>query len=91
MMMLSVSEYAVRSGLNNEKVFVIGPGQLKMKKPTLKSIIEIFNKVPMKVFIVDGKKQRFLGRQFNDSQSKLLRYLLIPEEVFCWNSARKYL
>ena len=85
MMMLSVSEYAVRSGLNNEEAFVIGPGQLKMKKPTLKSILEIFDKVPMKVFIVDGKKQRALGRPFSDSQRKILKYLLIPEEVFCWN------
>jgi transposase len=88
MMMLSVSEYVVRAGLNKEKAFIIGPGQLKMTKTTLKSILEIFDKVPMKVFIVDGKKQRVIGRPFNDSQSKILRYLLIPEEVFCWNGAR---
>lgn len=85
MMMLSVSEYVVRAGLKKENAFVIGPGQLKMIKPTLKSILEIFDKVPMKVFIVDGKKQRVIGRAFNDSQSKILRYLLIPEEAFYWN------
>lgn len=37
---------------------------------------------------VPGKKQRVIGRPFSDSQSKILRYLLIPEEVFCWNGAR---
>jgi hypothetical protein len=42
----------------------------------------------MKVFKVNGKIQRVLGRPFNDSQSKILKYLLIPEEVFCWNGAR---
>ena len=87
MMMLSVSEHAVRTGLNNEKAFIIGPGKLKMKRPTLKSIVEIFDKVPMKVSIENGKRQRVLGRRFNDSQSKILKYLLIPEEVFCWNGA----
>lgn len=85
MMLLSVSEHVVRAGLKKEKAFVIGPGQLKMTKPTSKSILEIFDKVPMKIFIVDGKKHRIIGRPFNDSQSKILRYLLIPEEVFCWN------
>lgn len=85
MMVLSVAEQVVRAGLKKEKAFIIGPGQLKMTRPTLNSILEVFDKVPMKVFTSDGRKQRIIGRPFNDSQSKILRYLLIPEEVFCWN------
>jgi hypothetical protein len=45
MMILSVSECVVRRGLNNEKSLFIGPGQIKMKKTTLKSILEIFDKI----------------------------------------------
>lgn len=87
MMLLSVSEYVVRRELKVEGEKIIGPGKVKMTQPTLRAILEIFNVgIAVKVVTVNGEKQRFIARPLTDSHKKILKYLSISEDVFCWNN-----
>ena len=86
MMILSVAEHVVRRGIKAEDEQIIGPGGIKMKRPTLWAILEIFNVgIGVKVVSLDGKKYRSLAYTLKDSHKKILKYLGIPENVFCWN------
>lgn len=87
MMLLSVSEYVVRRELKVEGEKIIDPGKVKMTQPTLRAILEIFNVgIAVKVVTVNGEKQRFIARPLTDSHKKVLKYLSISEDVFCWNN-----
>jgi transposase len=86
MMILSVAEYVVRREMKKEEEMIIGPGGIKMKQPSLVAILGVFNTgTAVKMFCVEGKKYRSLAHPLNESQKKILKYLNIPEIVFCWN------
>jgi len=86
MMVLSVAEHVVRRELKAEDEKIIGPGGIKMKRPTLWAILEIFNVgIGVKVVSLDEKKYRSLACPLKNSHKKILRCLGIPENVFCWN------
>ena len=86
MMILSVAEYVVRRGMKAEGEMIIGPGGIKMKKPSLVAILGVFNTgAGVKVITLEGKKYRSLARPLNESHKKILKYLGISESTFCWN------
>ena len=82
MMILSVVEHVVRRKLKEENEIVIGPGKIKMVKPTLKSIVSIFHNVAVFVIKEKNMKRRILMNPLNDSQSKIIRYLGLDETIF---------
>ena len=82
MMILSVVEHVVRREMKEENEIVIGPGKIKMIKPTLKSIVSIFHNVAVFVVKEKDRKQRTLMKPLNDSQSKIIRYLGLDETIF---------
>lgn len=82
MMILSVVEYVVRRELDNEKTLIIGPGGIKMKRPTLRSIVYIFQNVPVNVLKHGDINERCFLNPLNDSQEKILRYLGLDENIF---------
>lgn len=86
MMILSVAEYVVRREMKAEGAMIIGPGGVKMKKPSLVAILGVFNTgLGVKVICFEGKKYRSLAHPLTESHKKLLKYLGISENVFCWN------
>ena len=40
--MLSLAEFVVRRGLNQDRDYIIGPANVKMKRPTQRAIYDIF-------------------------------------------------
>ena len=44
-MILSIAEYVVRRELEKENSFIIGPSKIKMAKPTLRAIYQVFHTV----------------------------------------------
>ncbi|EQB88554.1 hypothetical protein M918_03930 [Clostridium sp. BL8] len=82
MMILSVIEHVVRRELKKEEAIVIGPGKIKMKRPTLKAIVDIFYNIA--VFAIKDKQgvKRVLKKPLNESQSKIMRYLGLDESIF---------
>ena len=45
LMVLSIAEYVVRRELEKDNSFIIGPGKIKMTKPTLRAIYKVFHTV----------------------------------------------
>jgi transposase len=89
MMVLSIAEHVVRRELKAEGEKIIGPGKVKMVQPTLCAILDSFDiGIGVKVITLDGKKYRSLAKPLNESHKKMLRYLCIPENVFCHNEQR---
>lgn len=82
MMVLSVIERVVRREMQKEDAIVIGPGGIKMKRPTLRSIIGIFGYAPVNRYIFEGNVSRQLLEPFSDSQLKIMRYLGISTTIF---------
>lgn len=82
MMALSVVERVVRREMESENAIVIGPGAVKMKRPTLRAIVDIFGYAPVNRYVYQGQVSRALLEPLNDSQWKILRYLGIPPGIF---------
>lgn len=82
MMILSVIEHVVRRELKKENEIVIGPGKIKMTRPTLRAITDIFETVPIKVIRENGFKRRIFQRELKESQKKIMRYLSLDEAIF---------
>ncbi|WP_152513275.1 hypothetical protein [Clostridium sp. BL8] len=82
MMILSVIEHVVRRELKKEEAIVVGPGKIKMKRPTFKAIVDIFYNIA--VFAIKDKQgvKRILKKPLNESQSKIMRYLGLDESIF---------
>lgn len=86
MMILSVAEYVVRREMKSEGEMIIGPGGIKMKKPSLVAILGVFNTgIAVRVVSLEDKNYRSLARPLNESHKKILKYLGISERAFCWN------
>jgi hypothetical protein len=83
MLMLSVAEYVVRRGLTHDNDEIIGPGKIKMKRPTQRAIYEIFFAVRIRVICHPDKPwERSFVHPLNDSLKKVMKYLQIPENTF---------
>jgi transposase len=86
MMVLSVVENIVRKGLKEDNDKIIGPGKVKMPKPTLRAIVDIFYSVRIRVISTKERIYREFVHPLNDSQKKILKYLSISEDIFIWNN-----
>lgn len=83
MLMLSIAEYVVRRGLTHDNDLIIGPGKIKMKRPTQRAIYEMFFAVRIRVICHPDKPwERSFVHPLNDSLKKVLTYLRIPENTF---------
>lgn len=83
MLMLSLAEYVVRRGLREDNDMIIGPGKVKMKRPTQRAIYEIFYAVRIRLVRHPDKPwERSFTEPLNDSLIKVLKYLHIPENTF---------
>ena len=88
MLMLSVAEYVVRRGLAQDNDLIIGPGKIKMKKPTQRAIYEIFFAVRIRVICYPDKPwERSFVHPLNDSIKKVFHYLKVPENTFISGSS----
>lgn len=83
MLMLSVAEYVVRRGLAEDNDEIIGPGKIKMKRPTQRAIYEVFYSVLIRVVCHPDKPwERSLARPLRENVKKILKHLRIPENTF---------
>lgn len=81
LMILSVAEHVVRRGLEKDNDFILGPGKIKMKTPTLKAIYGVFYSVQTKKLVTKSDTQRALSRPLTESVEKILTYLKIEESA----------
>lgn len=82
MMILSVVENVVRTGMKENEEEILGPGQVKMKKPSLVAILGIFEYVAVKRFEINEMTYRMFLRELNYSQRIILKHLKLNEEIF---------
>ena len=81
--MLSLAEYVVRRRLSQDGDHIIGPGNVKMKRPTQRAIYDIFYAVRIRVICYPDKPWvRSFANPLTDSLKKVLKYLQIPESTF---------
>lgn len=81
-MALSIAEFVVRRELEKEDDIIIGPGKVKMKKPSLVAIYQIFYEVQTIVYHAGAQTQREFSHPLNASILKVLKCLGIPEDIF---------
>lgn len=81
-MVLSIAEYVVRRGLKKDNEKIIGPGKIKMSRPTLWAIFDIFITVRIRVIKEGNSTERQFVNPLSDSIQKVLKYLGIPEDIF---------
>ena len=53
LMILSVMEYVVRREMKKYNKIILGPGKIKMSKPSLRAIMGIFEYVPIQIIKVN--------------------------------------
>lgn len=83
MLILSLTEYVVRKGLQEDNDLIFGPNKRKMKRPTQRAIYEIFYAVRIRLVRYPDKPwERTFAHPLNDSIKKVLKYLHIPENTF---------
>jgi|GEM_PF-2786417 len=83
MLMLSIAEHVVRRGLAQDNDQIIGPGKVKMKKPTQRAIYDTFYSVRIRVvYHPDKPWERSFAYPLRESLQKILKYLQIPENTF---------
>ncbi|TCP96968.1 hypothetical protein [Serpentinicella alkaliphila] len=81
-MSLSVAEYVVRREMAKNEEVIIGPGKVKMTRPTLVAIYQIFYSVQTIVYHAGAQTQRDFTRPINNSIKTVLRCLGISENIF---------
>jgi len=82
MMILSVVENVVRTGMKENEEEIIGPGKIKMKRPSLIAILGVFEYVAVKRFETNGLTYRMLLHELNYSQKTILKHLKLDEDIF---------
>lgn len=88
MLLLSIAEYVVRRGLEQDRETILGPGKIKMKKPTQRALYRIFYDVRIRVIChTDKPWERSFVHPLNDSIKKVFHYLQIPENTFIRGSS----
>ncbi|MDN5299527.1 MAG: hypothetical protein PWP51_2080 [Clostridiales bacterium] len=64
MLMLSVADFVVRRGLKQDKKHIIGPGKVRMTRPSLMAIYQVFYSVVTSAVTINGVMHRGLNRTF---------------------------
>ncbi|TCP96625.1 hypothetical protein, partial [Serpentinicella alkaliphila] len=82
MLLLSVAEYVVRRGLENDKSTIVGPGKIKMDRPSLMAIYRIFFSVATSTVKINGILHRGYHKPLEDNVKTVMKYLEIPEDFF---------
>lgn len=80
-MSLSIAEYVVRRELKKDNDFIIGPGKIKMKQPTLKAIYQVFHTVQTIKIVASDGVHRQLNDPLEENVMKILKYLGISEDT----------
>lgn len=82
MLILSVAEHVVRRELAKDNKFIIGPGDVKMPRPSLIAIYRIFVSVVTTTVTIDGKVHRGYHKPLRDNVRTIMGYLGISESLF---------
>lgn len=82
MLILSVAEYVVRRELKAENRTIIGPGKVKMSRPSLLAIYRIFFSVVVSTVTIEKKVYRGFNEPLRDNVRTVMRCLGIPEDIF---------
>jgi transposase len=82
MLLLSVAEYVVRRGLDKDSATILGPGKVKMSKPSLLAIYRIFFSVATSTVTINGIMHRGFTEPLGDNVCTVMKYLEIPEDIF---------
>lgn len=82
LMILSVMEHVVRREMKKDNTIILGPGKIKMSKPSLKAIMGIFEYVPIQVIKVNNNCIRKFQKPLKDNQRQILNYLGLDESIF---------
>ncbi len=80
--LLSVAEQVVRKKLAEDKAIIIGPAQVKMKKPSLMAIYGIFYSVQTAMLTIKKTKERGFTKPLYDNVKTVLKYLGIDESIY---------
>lgn len=87
MLILSIAEHVVRRGLKQDNRTIIGPGKVKMKKPSLLAIYRMFYSVATTARIDGhGKIRRKYQKPLKDNVMTVMDYLGIPEDFYIRSS-----
>lgn len=86
-MALSIAEYVVRREMKKQDKMIIGPGKVKMKRPSLIAIYRMFYNVQTLVYHSGASNQRKFAHPLNESIKTVLRCLEIPESTFIKGSS----
>lgn len=82
MLILSVAEYVVRRELKTEQKIIIGPGNIKMSRPSLAAIHGIFVSVVTSTVTIEKTVHRGYHKPLKDNVRTVMRYLGIPDNLF---------
>jgi transposase len=82
LMVLSVAEHVVRRGLKEDNDFIIGPGKVKMTKPSLHAIYSVFYAVKTVKVMIGSEEHRGFSQPLRDNVQKIMKYLGIPQDIF---------
>jgi transposase len=87
MLLLSVAEYVVRRELAKDKVMIIGPGKVKMTRPSMIAIYRIFYSVVTSTVTINGVIHRGYNKPLADNIQIVMKHLGIPQDIFIRGSA----
>ena len=81
LMTLSIAEYVVRRGLEEDNDYIIGPGKIKMKRPTSNAIYQVFYTIQTMQIKTKTGTQRKLTRPLDENIKKIFKHLDICEDT----------
>lgn len=81
-MVLSVAEYVVRREMEKNQQVIVGPGKVKMTRPSLVAIYQIFHNIQTIAYHAGAQTQRDFTHPLNNSIKVILKCLGIPENIF---------
>lgn len=87
LLILSIAEHVVRRELATQSSYIIGPGKVKMPKPSLIAIYRIFYSVITSTVTINGQIHRGYNQPLKDNVKTVMRYLGIPESLFIRGSS----
>ena len=82
MVLLSIAEHVVRRELAKDQAIIIGPGKVKMSKPSLIAIYRVFFSVQTASIAIGSMKQRGFTKALEPNVQTILKYLGIPESLY---------
>lgn len=86
LMVSSIMEYKVREYLKKNEESIIGPGRIRMRNVTLRSIYRLFENIYSCIVTTDYNIVSVLKDDLSEAQRTILKALGIKEEIFVINS-----